>query len=398
MSFVKTVWGLLFRLFPCPTKVGLLRVGHPQRVSPVLVTCNFHLTVNRLTRTLKRSAVDAWVLVADSKGVNVWCAAGGDEFNTHSVVSGVKTSGIADLVDHRTLILPPLSAPGVVATEVRSQTGWSTRWGPVRAEDLSAYLRAGCHRDDRMKRATYCWRERLDTALGSLFPIYVLGAIGVFIFARDLVPSYLVTGAATFSFFFSFCPWIPGKHGITKAMVLTVPILVLLVGTEFIVETAGTDVRAVLIIAAITFVAWGLELGGLASTMPSDLDPFVARLGIGGLGNVRWSGTVRTELLNGYRVLTCEHDLCIGCGTCQEVCPEGVWEIGPDERAVQQRKELCTACRACLMQCPTGAVRAFPRNPRHVGQTASKPEARPSAEALDSAGVTAESHQVSEKT
>ncbi len=112
MSFFKTIWGLLFRLFPCPTRVGLRRVGDPGRASPVLVTCNFHNTVQRLTRLLEKAGVDAWLLVADSKGVNVWCAAGGDEFNTHSVVSAVKTSGVADRVDHRRLVQFRIDRPG----------------------------------------------------------------------------------------------------------------------------------------------------------------------------------------------------------------------------------------------------------------------------------------------
>lgn len=173
MSFLKTIWGLLFRLFPCPTQIGLRRIGDPAHDSPVLVTCNFDLTVKRLTRRLR--GLDAWLLVCQSRGVNVWCAAGGDEFNTQSVVSAVKTSDVADRVDHRELILPPLGAPGISIADVSTQTGWNVHWGPVRAEDLPSYLAQGRRRDESMKRTTYNWRERLDTALGSLFPFYLLG-------------------------------------------------------------------------------------------------------------------------------------------------------------------------------------------------------------------------------
>ena len=119
MSILKTLWGFLFRLFPCPTKTGLRTLGNPGPDSPILVTCNFDLSVKRLTHILE--GLDVWLLVADSKGVNVWCAAVGEEFNTHSVVSVVKTSGIADKVNHRTLILPPLGAAGVKATEIKAK-------------------------------------------------------------------------------------------------------------------------------------------------------------------------------------------------------------------------------------------------------------------------------------
>lgn len=204
MKLLKTIWGLLFRLFPCPTEVGLRRIGNPLRDSPVLVTCNFYVTVKRVERCLR--GLDAWLLVCQSRGVNVWCAAGGDEFNTDSVVSGVKTSGIAELVDHRELILPPLCAPGVCAREVRRQTGWQTRWGPVRAADIPRFLARDRQTDEAMREVRYGWYERLDTALGSLFPFYLLGAVVFLIFWPGLLAHYVAVGAATFLAFHACVP------------------------------------------------------------------------------------------------------------------------------------------------------------------------------------------------
>jgi NAD-dependent dihydropyrimidine dehydrogenase PreA subunit len=357
MSFVKTVWGLLFRLFPCPTPVGLRRAGSPTRSSPVLVTCNFHLTVKRLMCSLEKAGVDAWVLVAESRGVNVWCAAGGEEFNTHSVVSAVKTSGIADLVDHRRLILPPLGAPGIRLDEVRAQTRWSVRWGPVRAADLPAYLAQRGRRDEPMKRVTYNWRERLDTGLGSLFPVYLLGAVGFLLFGRGLLAEYLLVGALTFAFFMLSCPWLPGGRGLTKVLLPELVLAGALLASGF-VFAGDPPLRPALIIAMTTLLVYSAELGGLASTLPSDLDPFMARLGIGALGNVNWAGSLRTELLNGNRRLSYERDACNGCRQCVEVCPQGVWEMDEGRRAVLARRQDCTACRACLSQCRPAAIQA----------------------------------------
>jgi NAD-dependent dihydropyrimidine dehydrogenase PreA subunit len=358
MSLLKTFWGLLFRLFPCPTAVGLRRVGNPKGDSPVLVTCNFDLTVKRLIRVLGGAGLDAWLLVADSKGVNVWCAAGGDEFNTRSVVSAVKTSGVAEEVDHRTLILPSLGAPGIRAADVQAQTGWSVRWGPVRAEDLPRYLAGGGHRDAQMRRVTYDWRERLDTGLGSLFPFYLLGAIGFLIFGRSLLFDYLLIGAGTLVLFLLACPWIPGKRGLTKVLLLEALLGAGLIVTEFLSGQGGNPIRADLIISMVTLFLWGVELGGLASNLPSDLDPFLARLGIGAVGNVEFAGTVRTELLNDHRKLTYDPKMCIGCRSCFEVCPQGVWDLGENKRAVFAHRKSCTACRACLVQCMSGAIQS----------------------------------------
>jgi NAD-dependent dihydropyrimidine dehydrogenase PreA subunit len=361
MSHLKTIWGLLFRLFPCPTPAGLRRIGNPASDSPVLVTCNFHLTVKRLERCLR--GLDAWLLVCDSKGVNVWCASGAEELNTHSVVSAVKTSEVSTLVDHRRLILPPLSAPGVRAAEVQKQTGWTVQWGPVRAEDLPRYLAGGGHRDEAMKRVTYNWRERLDAALGSLFPFYLLGA-GIFLLVwRHLLLHYLVIAAATFFAFFLACPRIPGKRGLTKTVIPEVFLGGILVTSWLWLPASHWPVQSDVIIAMVMVLIYGVELGGLAPHMTSELDPALARLGVGAIGNARFAGTIRTELLIGNRVLVYDPPTCKGCRSCLEVCPVGVWDFEPSaEQAVLAREQACTACRACLVQCGSGAIQAPRRN------------------------------------
>ena len=43
----------LLRMFSFPCKPGLIRIGNPDQNSPVFLTCNFHLTVERVKRTLR---------------------------------------------------------------------------------------------------------------------------------------------------------------------------------------------------------------------------------------------------------------------------------------------------------------------------------------------------------
>ena len=118
-NLIKDLWLLFGRLFPFPTKPGLRRVGNPDRSSPVLVTCNFELTVRKVVQTLERDGVSAWLLVAPTKGINVWGAAGGGHFTADTVVSIINTSGIEELVDHRRIILPQLAAAGVNFWELK---------------------------------------------------------------------------------------------------------------------------------------------------------------------------------------------------------------------------------------------------------------------------------------
>jgi len=81
-TLLMDVWSLMLNRFipPYPKfATGLYRVGHPDRKSPVLITGNYELTVRRLVRELD-GQVDCWLLVANSRGINVWCAAGGGYF------------------------------------------------------------------------------------------------------------------------------------------------------------------------------------------------------------------------------------------------------------------------------------------------------------------------------
>lgn len=356
MSFFKTLWGFLFRLFPCPTKTGLRRIGNPGPESPVLVTCNFDLTVKRLNHILR--GLDVWLLVADSKGVNVWCAAGAEEFNTHSVVAAVKTGGITDKVNHRTLILPPLGAPGIKASEVESQTGWKVKWGPVYAKDIPRYMNENFRKDESMKRVTYDLKERVDTALGIVFPVYLLGGIGFLLFGRHLLVDYLVVGVIVFVVFISFCLWIPGRNGLMKALFLDAILGATLIVTEFFFGFQDNPVRPHFIIAMVMLPMLGFDLGGMSSTMTAFMEPFLARFGLSAIGNIAISGTVRIEVLTGHRELSYNREICQGCRSCEEVCPQGVWDIDGTKRAVLARKKECTACQACLVQCESGAIQA----------------------------------------
>jgi hypothetical protein len=125
----------------------------------VLVTANYKLSFDTL-----RSAVsnrDAWLLVLDTRGINVWCAAGKGTFSTDEIVRLVKTTGLEKVVEHRRLILPQLGATGVSAYKVKQACGFKVVWGPVRAADLKLFLDSGRKATETMRRVTFTFAERL---------------------------------------------------------------------------------------------------------------------------------------------------------------------------------------------------------------------------------------------
>ena len=79
------------------------------------------------------AGVDAWILVLDTKGINVWCAAGKGTFGTGELVHRIGSVGLAGIVSHRKIIVPQLGAPGVSWPEVLRRSGFTVEYGPVRA-------------------------------------------------------------------------------------------------------------------------------------------------------------------------------------------------------------------------------------------------------------------------
>jgi len=138
---------------------GLYRVGEPDATSPVLVTANYKLTFDAVRKEL--TGIDAWLLVLDTKGINVWCAAGKGTFGTKELCAKILSTNLHDVVEHRTVIVPQLGAPGIAAHEVKAFTDFRVVYGPVRAADIPAYLEAGMKATDEMRHVTFNMRDRV---------------------------------------------------------------------------------------------------------------------------------------------------------------------------------------------------------------------------------------------
>lgn len=138
-------WRMRWRIKRMDYKVepGLYAIGNPGPDSPVLVSANYKMSFDILRRAM--FGHDAWVLVIDTKGVNVWCAAGKGTFSTGAVLWQIRLTGLQKIAPHGTIILPQLSATGVKALDVQKVSGLRTVFGPVRANDIPAFL------DNRMK-------------------------------------------------------------------------------------------------------------------------------------------------------------------------------------------------------------------------------------------------------
>jgi hypothetical protein len=231
----KVRWGIGRRSFR--VEPGLYALGAPDAGSPVLASANYRLSFDHLRRAL--AGRDAWILVLDTRGVNVWCAAGKGTFGTGELISRIAAVGLAGRVGHRTIVVPQLGATGIAAHEVRGATGFAAVFGPVRAADLPAFLDAGMAATPAMRRVTFTFGERL-----ALVPVELVQSagwaaplLGLLLLAAGVVPGgfswgallsrapataaaclgALVAGSALTPL---LLPWIPGRAFALKGALL----------------------------------------------------------------------------------------------------------------------------------------------------------------------------------
>lgn len=263
---------------------GLYAIGSPGPNDPVVVTANYKMSYDLVRREL--SGRNAWLMVLETFGINVWCAAGKGTFGTGEIVKRVKSTGLAAVVTHRILILPILGAPGVAAHKVAERTGFRVRYATIRAADLPDYLDNGMVTTPVMKQLTFTLRERLaltpielvtaakwavpivasmvllpvlsggDLSLAAVMPPLVLGA------------GTLFTGAVAAPL---LLPWLPGRSFAVKGLVAGGGLVALLIWAD-----SGTTgwLEAAALFLAVTPVTAFLTLNFTGST------PFTSRSGV----------------------------------------------------------------------------------------------------------------------
>jgi hypothetical protein len=280
-------WGIgrmRYRVAP-----GLYAMGAPDAASPVLVTANYKMTVDLLRREL--TEINAWLLVLDTKGINVWCAAGKGTFGTNEVVRRVVETRLGLIVSHRTLILPQLGAPGVAAYEVAKRCGFRVVYGPVRATDLPAFLAAGMRATPAMRRVTFTTGERLV-----LTPIEIVSmlrpiawGIGLLLFLGGIGPQLFspeaalvrggsaiavgLVGVATGTVLVPLLlPWLPGRMFAVKGGVAG--LLLALTGIVSLGDRLGALHSIALLLTLPAVAAWGAMnfTGSTTFTSPSGVE------------------------------------------------------------------------------------------------------------------------------
>lgn len=347
----------LFRWIKVPVEPGLVEIGNPDENSPVFLTCNYDLTVRRVIKQLK--GLDCYLLIAPTKGINVWCASCGDDFNEHSVISVIKITDINERVKYRVLIAPQLSAPGINIEKVREETGWKIRFGPVYAKDIPEYIKSGFKKTKEMRTVKFDAKNRLEMASVYFFTIAlifapILAAITWF-FPQLISVSPLwwildmlgFCGIMVYSMYLVL-PSMPIKSGVLRVTTGEVFFGTLIAVYAWIMNDQILNYIDFLLLSLVVSLILAIDFNGTTPIEKSGLGEFYYKRGAKEMKFI--TGSYK---LGAYGNITMDEEKCIGCKLCIEVCPRAVYEFNNATNKAQLiHPELCVNCSACVKQCP----------------------------------------------
>lgn len=231
---------------------GLYAVGSPTAESPVFVSANYKLSFDHLRRELQ--GIDGWIMVIDTKGINVWCAACEGTFGTEEIIRRIEIIRLSEIVSHSQIIVPQLGAPGVAAHEVKRRSSFRVIYGPVRARDIPEFLKTGMKTSAEMRRVLFNIGDRLvlvpvELVQWSRYAFFV--AVILFLLSglsrNGYVFAGLAGGRAVLLLFLAFLaggvlvpvflPWLPGRALSWKGMVMGLLLAAVLVIAGLIPST-----------------------------------------------------------------------------------------------------------------------------------------------------------------
>jgi hypothetical protein len=274
---------------------GLYGIGEPDKNSEVLVTANFKLTFDHLRKEL--AGINAWILVLDTKGINVWCAAGKGTFSTRELVKRIKDGSLEKVVEHKRVIVPQLGAIGVSARDVKKQSGFRVIYGPIRANDIPVFLKNNKKADKKMRQVTFDLYERfiltpveiqtvLKPALITALVLFIISGFGPDIFSfsnaweRGVV-SFLALAAGIISGAFVtpiLLPFIPSREFALKGIITgsVFAILLMSIMSSAISGLAGFLALFLFSVAISSFLAMNFT-GTTPFTSPSGVEKEMKR-------------------------------------------------------------------------------------------------------------------------
>lgn len=253
-----SLYSTFFRVEP-----GLYRVGRAGPTAPLFVTANFTLTFNLVRRAL--AGLDAYVLVIDTRGINVWCAAGAGKFDAREVALAHRAFRAAEVPHRGPAVLPKLAATGVSRPELEDVYGVAAAYGPVYIRDVPAYVAAGYRKTPAMSRVDWGLAKRMEVTWFFALMNAAVAALPLAVFHRLYSPLAVAAVAAISVLLGALYPWLPTRlysiKGLAAAALAAIPLLTY----KWLAGAGGFGLALWGIFLAFAGILLGLEYSGNTS-------------------------------------------------------------------------------------------------------------------------------------
>lgn len=332
----------VLRYFPIRHEAGLIRIGNPGPESPVFVSGDYFSTARRVIRSL--TGHDCYLLVVDSAGINVWCAAGVGDVNEHKIADAVNAANLHGIVSHRRLILPQLIAVGVDRDALYKECGFRAIWGPASLLDIGAFIANGYETTQQMRLVRFAFRDRVSLVLGQLFNYFVFY---LFYFLYGSIFGWRLNDRAAFVaviLFYTiavtaFMQYMPFKYPPSNVLFCSI--------LPFTALFAHAFLRSPVPISHLAFqlIATGVITLLICMDMIGSTVYYKSTVG-------HWWITFTNRSLFQPQII----GRCTRCGECLKVCPKGLFSKNSTGGVEIDLTKECCECLACVRQCAAVAI------------------------------------------
>ncbi len=344
VDFIINCRCVLLRYNPIRHECGLLTIGNPSPDSPVFVSGNYFHSVKRLIAALR--GINCYLLVADSAGINVWCASGVCDFNEHKIADVVNATGLHAKVYHRKLILPQLSAAGVNLKTLEKECGFTGVFGPADFNDIKSYVNKGYCADEDMRAVRFSFADRFYNAFGMsavfFLPVMALKLILPKKYGREIHFLLLMNFINIFGNFMLY-EKLPFKYPANNSLLIGAFIQAAIISYSLVKYFFMTPLKFTLFLfygASAFIINFLVSIDMLGST------PFYKTT------IAHWLKTFNNKSLFQPLILT---EACTSCLRCTQVCPKNLFSETNGRIVIDYRRECCE-CLACVKQCPSRAI------------------------------------------
>lgn len=123
---------------PAKVDAQLYVIGNPDENSPVFVVGNYALTYYTVSGDINSQKINGYLIAFDTEGLSVWTAVAANKFLPGKIKEVIGSSGLAEKVKSKTLIIPGFAAP--LRGAIEDETGWKVIVGPEDSREIGNFI------------------------------------------------------------------------------------------------------------------------------------------------------------------------------------------------------------------------------------------------------------------